>query len=70
MATYGLAWTIPQAVGPSAAGLIMDHYDPNWVWYIGGMLALVAILGFLLLNPHVPAAKSEESGEAIQPAQA
>ncbi len=69
MATYGLAWTIPQAVGPSAAGLIMDNFDPNWVWYLGGILCLVAILGFLLLNRHVPVAKEETPAEpSTQPA--
>jgi MFS family permease len=68
MATYGLAWTIPQAVGPSAAGLIMDNFDPNWVWYLGGILCLVAILGFLLLNRHVPAAKEESVEPTGQPA--
>ncbi|MEA5077935.1 MAG: MFS transporter [Anaerolineaceae bacterium] len=68
MATYGLAWTIPQAIGPSAAGLIMDNFDPNWVWYLGGILCLVAILGFLLLTKHVPAAKAEEPESTAQPA--
>ncbi|MPN30219.1 hypothetical protein SDC9_177682 [bioreactor metagenome] len=68
MATYGLAWTIPQAIGPSAAGLIMDNFDPNWVWYLGGILCLVAIFGFLLLTRHVPAAKAEEPESTAQPA--
>ena len=60
MATYGLAWTLPQAIAPTAAGIIMDHFDPSWVWYLGGIISLVAILGFLLLNRHVPAAKNNE----------
>jgi hypothetical protein len=38
----------------------MDHFDPSWVWYLGGIISLVAILGFLLLNRHVPAAKNNE----------
>ena len=33
-----------------AAGLILDHYNPNLVWYAGGALALVACLGFLVLH--------------------
>lgn len=60
MATYGLAWTIPQSIGPIGAGLIMDNYDPNWVWYIGGVLAALSIFGFLLLQRKVPAVAPDE----------
>jgi len=49
MAFYGLSWAIPNMVGPLVAGLIMDNYDPRWVWYICGILSAIAILGFLLL---------------------
>jgi MFS family permease len=66
MATYGLAWTIPQAIGPVGAGLIMDNYNPNWVWYIGGILVLISILGFLMLHRHVPAALPTESAAAAE----
>lgn len=64
MATYGLAWTIPQMIGPVGAGLIMDNYDPNWVWYIGGILVLVSILGFLMLHRRVPAPLPSEGTAA------
>jgi MFS family permease len=50
MAFFGLAWTIPAAVGPWAAGIILDNYDPNWVWYAGGILCAVAAAGFYLLH--------------------
>ncbi len=50
MAVFGLAWDLPAAVGPWAAGLILDNYDPHWVWWIGGGLSLAAIFGFLLLQ--------------------
>ena len=36
MAVFGFSWTIPTAVGPLAAGLIMDNYNPNWVWFAAG----------------------------------
>jgi MFS family permease len=60
MATYGLAWTVPQAIGPIGAGLIMDNYNPNWVWFLGGILVLFSIFGFLLLHKKVPAALPDE----------
>ena len=47
MAFFGLSWAVPSTIGPLAAGLIMDHYDPRWVWYIGGVLCGAAVLAFL-----------------------
>lgn len=50
MAVYDLGWTIPATIGPAAAGLILDNYDPNLLWYIGGILCGVAALGFYSLH--------------------
>jgi MFS family permease len=49
MAFYGLSWAIPSMVGSLAAGLIMDNYNPRWVWYACGILSTLAIIGFLTL---------------------
>ncbi|MGZ9164210.1 MAG: MDR family MFS transporter [Anaerolineales bacterium] len=50
MAVYGLAWAIPATIGPAAAGLILDHYNPNLLWYIGGILCALAAAGFYALH--------------------
>jgi len=50
MAFFGLSWTIPSAIGPWAAGLIMDNIDPNWVWYTAGILCALAMSSFYLLH--------------------
>jgi MFS family permease len=50
MAVFGLSWTIPSAIGPWVAGLVIDNYNPNWVWYAGGAISAVAIAGFLFLH--------------------
>ncbi|OGO15719.1 MAG: hypothetical protein A2Z14_13055 [Chloroflexi bacterium RBG_16_48_8] len=50
MAFYGLSWAIPSMVGSLAAGLIMDNYNPRWVWYACGIFSALAILGFLFLH--------------------
>ncbi len=50
MATYGLGWAIPNSVAALLAGLVMDNFEPNWVWYIAGILSLVAIFLFWLLH--------------------
>jgi MFS family permease len=51
MAMYGFSWIIPTAVGPLLAGIIMDNYNPDWVWYAAGILALMAVFGLLALHP-------------------
>jgi MFS family permease len=50
MAVYGYSWGIASAVGPWAAGLIMDQGDPNWLWYACGIIGSVSALGFLYLH--------------------
>ena len=50
MAISGLAWAIPQTIGPGMAGYILDNYNPNLLWYIGGILTLISVLGFFLLH--------------------
>jgi len=50
MAVFGLSWAIPSTFAPWAAGVIMDNYDPNWIWYSSGILAAIAILGYLALH--------------------
>ncbi len=50
MAVSGFSWIIPSAIGPLIAGLIIDHYDPHWLWYLCGILGAIATLGFLMLH--------------------
>ena len=50
MAVFGLSWAIPQTIGPGAAGYIMDNFNPNLVWYLGGILCAVSALGFYFLH--------------------
>jgi MFS family permease len=60
MAFYALSWTIPSAVGPWAAGLIMDNYDPRWVWYAAGIISIIAVTGFLVLHVRTGMAGARE----------
>lgn len=50
MAVFSLGWAIPSTIGPGLAGLILDNYNPNLLWYLGGALCLVAVSGFYLLH--------------------
>jgi MFS family permease len=49
LALFGLSWTIAGAVGPTAAGLIMDNNNPDWVWYAAGIISAIAAAGYYLL---------------------
>ena len=50
MAVSGLVWSIPATVGPAAAGIIMDNYNPNLVWYIGGVICIISGIGYYALH--------------------
>jgi MFS family permease len=50
MAVSGLAWGIPSIVGPSAAGLILDNFNPFMLWYVAARISAVAIGGFYILH--------------------
>jgi MFS family permease len=50
MAIAGLSWAIPSTIGPGAAGYILDHYNPNLLWYIGGALCGLSVLAYYALH--------------------
>ena len=50
MAIYDLGWSLPATFGPAAAGLILDNYDPNLLWYVGGILCVISAVGFYALH--------------------
>ncbi len=49
MAIFGYGYIIPSLFGILLAGLIMDNLNPNWIWYIGGLIAIFAVFAYLLL---------------------
>ncbi|MEJ2710356.1 MAG: MFS transporter [Anaerolineales bacterium] len=50
MAVYGFSWVLPSAVGPLLAGMVMDNFNPNWVWYSAGLVGIVAAGAFYFLG--------------------
>lgn len=50
MALFGLTWALPATIGPGAAGIILDNYNPNWLWYIGAGLCAISALSFFALH--------------------
>ena len=57
MAVFGLTWMIPATLGPGAAGVILDNYNPNLLWYIGGALCLISALAYYALHLRIGSQK-------------
>ena len=53
MAAYHLGWGIAVALGPLATGIIMDNFNPNWVWYAGGTICFFVAIGYLILKNRI-----------------
>jgi MFS family permease len=53
MAMFGFSYAIPFGIGPLLAGLIMDAFDPRWVWWASGILGTIGVIGYLLLDNRV-----------------
>lgn len=66
MAVFGLTWTVPSMVGPWAAGIVFDNFNPNYVWYIGGLLCVVAVGAFYFLHIRLGAQEKFQRAEARQ----
>jgi MFS family permease len=73
MAVFGLIWMLPAAIGPGAAGVILDNYNPNLLWYVGAVLCGIAALGFYGLHARLgkqvrfaPAVDMPEGAEAAE----
>ena len=67
LAMFGFSYAIPTAIGPLLAGLIMDNYDPRWVWYSSFLLAGAGVLGYLWLHLRagVKLGKMDPSGDTV-----
>jgi MFS family permease len=69
MAVFGLTWAIPSTVGPGAAGYILDNFNPNLLWYIGGLLCGLSVIAYYALHLRLGAkpefAPANEESEAV-----
>jgi len=50
MAIYGVSWSLPFAFGPLLAGLVMDNGDPRMLYWISGLLGLLAAAAYVGLH--------------------
>jgi MFS family permease len=68
-AIYGnLAWGLPFAFGPWLAGQIVDNVNPNWLWYACGIVGMISVAGYLLLNRYYkPVAELQPETIPVEP---
>jgi MFS family permease len=59
MAVFGFSWLLPIAIGPTLSGLVMDYWDPHWVWYLAGIVGLAAAGAYYWLGWRVGRSRFE-----------
>ncbi len=50
MAVSGLSWGLAFAIGPYFAGLLLDGPNPNLLWIACGILGVITVLGYILID--------------------
>ena len=52
VAAERLNWIVAQALGPLAAGAMLDRFDPRWVWFGCSIICGISIISFYALHLH------------------
>jgi MFS family permease len=50
MAVFALSVSIPAALGPLAAGIVLDNYRPNLLWHLGVVVCAISASSFYALH--------------------
>jgi MFS family permease len=67
MAVFGYSWGISFMIGPYLAGVVLDNFDPRFLWYAAGIIGTLAVMGFLGLHRRVETADDSTQPVTIQP---
>lgn len=49
-AVFHLGWGVASAVGPLAAGIVLDNYNPDLVWIAGGIICVFVAAGYMMMR--------------------
>lgn len=63
VAVFDFSWVLPSIFGPLLSGVVMDNFDPRWLWYGVAGLGVVAALGYLALSGSDPRLKRQTTKE-------
>lgn len=50
MAALGFSITLSNLVTPYLAGLLIDNYNPDWIWYTCGIVGIMTMAGYTYLH--------------------
>jgi MFS family permease len=50
MAVFALSISVPAALGPFAAGIVLDNYRADLLWHLSALLCAIAAGGFYALH--------------------
>ena len=50
MAVLGFSITLSNLFTPYLAGLLIDNYNPNWIWYTCGIIGILTMAGYTYLH--------------------
>ena len=50
MAVSHLSWGLAFAIGPYFAGVLLDGPSPNWLWMACGILGVITVIGYFVLD--------------------
>ena len=67
MAVFALSVSIPAAVGPLAAGIVLDNYRPSLLWYLAAALCAISATAFYTL--HLKLSRQPRFAPAAAPAE-
>ncbi|MCI0708728.1 MAG: MFS transporter [Chloroflexi bacterium] len=67
MGLFEMSFLIANMLGPLMAGIIMDDYHANYVWYVGAVLAVLSAIGFVVLYSQVRSDQNadEKAGASV-----
>lgn len=66
MAFLNISYSFAAAAGPLVAGYVMETSHPQWVWYGGGVLCVIAAFGFLKSRENPQDVKRELQAEGVE----
>lgn len=50
MSLSGLTWNIASGIGPVFGGVLSDNLGPKTIWYGGGLVGSLSVVGFIILS--------------------
>lgn len=50
MSLFGLSWNVASGIGTPLGGRAYDALGPKFIWYGGGLIGMLSVLGFLSLQ--------------------